>query len=63
MKHSFYDYDFSNYCAKPLDYVDPTTPIATVTKCKCCGYNLGVQNPGDTCGHCKFTIRQSNKFC
>lgn len=60
MRPSFYDYDYSGYSAKPLDYVDPNAPVITAAKCKCCGYNLGLQDPGEMCGHCKFVSRQSN---
>jgi len=35
----------------PLDYPEP---YPNSNKCKCCGYYLGIQNPGDTCGTCKF---------
>lgn len=58
MRPNFYDYDYSNYSAKPLDYEDPNAPVRTSAKCKCCGHNLGLQDPGDMCGHCKFVSRR-----
>ncbi len=51
MKHSFYDY--SSY-----DFVDRNAPIDTVTKCKHCSHNLGAQDCGNTCTHCRFITRE-----
>ena len=35
------------------DYI---APVEIVRKCNCCGNNLGLQNPGDTCEACKFIL-------
>lgn len=58
MRPKFYDYDYSDYVAKPLDYVDPQAPVNTVTKCIYCGQNLGAQNPSNYHLNCFLTQRK-----
>lgn len=59
MKYNFYDYDYSGFIAKPLNYKDPSAPVETARKCDCCGNNLGSQNPGFTCSHCNYIKYQN----
>lgn len=54
MRPNFYDYDYSGYSSKPLDYVEPNAPIDIRRKCDCCGNNLGLQDNGYTCDTCKY---------
>lgn len=61
MRPTFYDYDYTGYVAKPLDYCDPNAPINIRRKCDCCGYNLGLQDSGYTCSRCKYIRSQINK--
>lgn len=43
----------SSSTSKPAIKGEDSAGTVVPAKCKRCGHNLGAQDPGDTCGHCK----------